>query len=423
MVPVSREQRFTAARNVRPFAVVVLWACAACHTVTARAEPVLVVPKSDVTMHLAVGLPPNVQLKPADAWQLVEIDKPEVMIPAQLVTAIAADGAAGAKQGQLVAHVPPREGANGPRRFRLKPAKTGDAQAEFRFEDVSDTSVKLVEGDMPVFVYNHGVITDESVPESDHRRRKGCYVHPMWGLHGEVLTDDFPKDHYHHHGLFWSWKTVEIEGKRYDHWTYRDINTKYVRWILREVGPMAAVLAVENGWFVGDEKVMVERVWLRVYKTAQENRSFDVTIVLIPTDKPITLTGAGGKSYGGLTLRLNVWPRKDAVISVPGRASGEDLVNTPLPWADLSSEFPNAPGRSGAAVFVHPEHPDYPPTWLTRCYGPLCIGWPGVKPRTFQPGKPILLDYRVWIHKTAVKLDQLEQAYRGYTESVKANWE
>ena len=61
-----------------------------------------------------------------------------------------------------------------------------------------------------MLVYNHGVITDEKVPAKDARRSRACYIHPLWGLNGEVLTDDFPKDHYHHHGVFWAWPHVEI---------------------------------------------------------------------------------------------------------------------------------------------------------------------------------------------------------------------
>jgi hypothetical protein len=43
------------------------------------------------------------------------------------------------------------------------------------------------------------------------------------------------------------------------------------------------------------------------------------------------------------------------------------------------------------------------------------VGWPGVKDKTFEPGKPIRLGYRLWIHKTGVDVEQLKQAYDAYT--------
>ena len=75
----------------------------------------------------------------------------------------------------------------------------------FRFEYIDDTSLRVLDGDQPVLNYNFGVVTGENVPENERRRTRACYVHPVWDLDGEILTDDFPKDHYHHRGLFWGW--------------------------------------------------------------------------------------------------------------------------------------------------------------------------------------------------------------------------
>jgi len=310
------------------------------------------------------------------------------------------------------------QGAAGVRRFRVEAAvKKNDAPA-FRFREIDDKSLELLDGDKPVLVYNHGVITNEKIPKNDLRRSRACFVHPIYGLNGEVLTESFPKDHWHHHGLFWAWPHVSIEGKQYDLWVYNNIQQRFVRWICRQSGPVAALLAAENGWFVGDKKVMIERVWLRVYKAAGGERSIDVELVFIPVDKPITLLGAEGKSYGGINLRYA--PRTNTVITVPTGRSKEDLPDTPLAWADLTAQFAGAPGPSGAALFVHPKHPDFPPTWLTRHYGILCIGWPGVKPKTFPPGEPIRMDYRMWIHQSAAELADLQEAFDAYGAAGKA---
>ena len=391
----------------------------------AEKAPVLVVPASQFTLQVAVGLPEGVKLKAADAWQLVEIGGAEAKTPATLAPAIADDGSAGDKQGRLLASIAPRQGADSPRRFRLEPAK-GAPKDGFRFEEVNQRSLKLLDGGEPVMVYNHGVITNEKVPKRDSRRSRACYIHPVWGINAEVLTDDFPRDHYHHHGIFWAWPHVGIGGKHYDLWMYGNIRPKFVRWICRRAGPAAAVLAVENGWFVGekfDKKVMIERVWMRTYKTSDDTRAVDLEFVWIPVGRPITLRGAGGKSYGGLTVRMAVKDPSKSIITTPRGSSKADLKQTPLPWADLTAKFGGGDRPSGAAVFVHPAHPDYPPTWLTRHYGPLCVGWPGVKGKTFEPGVPIRLDYRIFIHKTQLGVDALKQAYQGYTTATKVTWE
>ncbi len=291
--------------------------------------------------------------------------------------------------------------------------------AAWRFEAEGGRSLKLSDGGRPVLTYNYGTITKASVPASDGRRRRACYVHPLWGLQGECLTADFPKDHYHHHGVFWTWPHVTIDGHDYDLWENRGIRPEFVGWLGRQSGPAAAVLGVENGWFVGGRKVMIERVWLRVSRAARDERALDLDFTWIPVDRPITLRGAEGKSYGGLTVRFAVRSEKDSTITVPGGSGSADLPDTPLAWADLTARFAGAAAPSGAAIFVPLDHPDYPPTWLTRHYGPLCIGWPGVKGRTFPPGKPIHLSYRIWIHRTAVSPEQLKLAYQAYTTEVR----
>jgi hypothetical protein len=391
----------------------------------ADSPPVLVVPPSQVALHLAIRAPQGGQLKPADAWQLVAVDDPNVRIPAQIVPATAPDGSARNDSARLLASVPPREGSDQPRRFRLEPAPAAASGPDegFQFQPLDERSLKLRDGQQPVLVYNHGVITSENVPQTDHRRSRACYVHPLWGLSGEVLTDDFPRDHYHHHGVFWTWPHVGIEGKEYDLWAGPNIKDKFVRWICRRAGTSAAVLAVENGWFVGERKVMIERVWLRAYRASGDTRSLDIEFVWIPVERPVTLRGAGGKSYGGLTVRFAVDNAKQAVITVPSGRTSADLYETPLAWVDLTCPFQGPAAPSGAAVFVHPDHPDYPPTWLTRHYGPLCVGWPGVKAKTFEPGKPIRLSYRLWIHKAAVELEQLKAAYAGYVSAANTAWE
>lgn len=385
--------------------------------------PVLVVPANKSALHVAVDLPNGTKLSDGEQWQLAEVDGHAPAVPAQIVPAISADGAIGNPRGRVAADIPPRSAAaSAPRRFILGPSQTKPAKT-FQFADLNADSLKLLDGDKAVFVYNHGVITNERVPEADSRRSRACYIHPLWGLEGEMLTADFPRDHYHHHGIFWAWPHVGIGENQYDLWEYKNIKQRFVRWLAREAGPMAAVLGVENGWFVGDKKVMIERVWMQCRHVAGGERSLDLNLILIPVDKPITLRGAEGKCYGGLTARFAVRDAKKAAITVPSGLSRRDLPDTPLPWADLTCSFRGASEPSGAALFVAKNHPDYPPTWLTRHYGPLCIGWPGVKDKTFEPGKPIQLDYRVWVHSKTVGVEALQQAYDAYLAAAQAKWE
>lgn len=286
------------------------------------------------------------------------------------------------------------------------------AAEPFRFAPVDDRSLALYEGDQRIFVYNHGTIP--APPGVPPERARACYVHPLYGLDGEVLTDDYPKDHYHHRGLFWVWPHVTIGGKEVDLWLISGIAQKFEAWLEQTTGEDEAVLAVRNGWYIGEKKVMDEVVRLTIHRKDADGqgRAIDCAFTWTPTDQPITLEGAPGKSYGGFTCRYA--PGDDTAITVPSGLTKDDLLETPLPWADFVRTWSKEKVRSGAALFIAPDHPDFPPTWLTRHYGALCVGWPGVKPRTFPAGEPIRTAYRVWVHKGQPDAKRLAEVYAGY---------
>ncbi len=410
-------------------AILSLIVVANCAVVVEATQPdsVLVVPASPVSLQVSVPLAAGQKVNPATPGRLVEVDHPEVVCPIQVVPAVTPCGEPDNSKGRLLATIPAREGATGSRRFSLRPASAeadGGNAAVFRLEDIDDKSLGVFDGEDAVLVYNHGVITKESVPEKDHRRKRSCYIHPVYGLGGEVLTDDFPRDHYHHHGIFWTWPHVGVDGKEHDLWAGNTIWQKFVKRLDCRAGPVAAVIGVENGWFVGEKKVMIERVWITAHKVAAQTRALDIHLTFIPTDEPVTLWGAQGKSYGGLTARFCPPSRKDpaTVITVQEGVTKIDLSESPQPWADYTSKLGGHETQSGASIFIARDHPDYPPTWLLRHYGPLCVGWPGVTAKTFEPGVPINLNYRIWIHKSTVATEEVQAAYDGYLAAYGAKW-
>lgn len=413
-------------RNSRPWSPRYLFAALAGLAVLiapSRADDgdVLRVPGSKLALLVSAELPKSVT-EPSAVWELAERGAAS-RTAVQLAPQVAADGTVAVASGQLLAVIPPAQGAAAARQFQLQRAADSGAPAAspFKLADVNDRTLQVTEQDQPVLAYNYGTITGENVPEKDRRRFRACYLHPIWGLNSEVLTDDFPKDHYHHHGAFWAWPHVTVDGKQYDLWTNAGIEQRFVRWLHRDAGPVAAVIGVENGWFVGDRQVLTERVWIRAYRASDKQRSVDLEIYLVPL-VPLSLQGAGGKSYGGLTVRFAVQRQADVSITVPAGKTTADLYETPLEWADLTTQIVGAPEPSGGAVFVHPQHPNYPPTWLTRHYGPLCVGWPGVHARTYEPGQPHRLAYRLWVHAGGPDVEQLRSQYEAFTAATKIEW-
>lgn len=386
--------------------------------------PALVVPASELPLEVMVDLPEGLDADASTPWELREQVAGGVVVPVDLRPAVRTDGAPDEKRLCMVATIRPSAGAGAPRRFELARAggSDGSSTAAFAWSDVSPASVQLAEGDRPVLVYNHGDVTNLKVPKKDFRRTRGCYVHPIHGLDGEVLTDDFPRDHFHHHGLFWAWPHVQMGDTAYDLWQKPGMRIRFVRWLDRRVGNSSAALGVENGWFVGDRKVMIERFWLTAHAAGDAAQAIDVEGTWIPVDRAITLWGREEKSYGGITIRFAIPRGQNGTITVPDGPSKKDLAMTRLPWADMTHSF-GGPSPSGATLMISKSHPDYPPTWLTRHYGPLCVGYPGMEKKTLAPGEPMTLRYRLWIHRGTGSAEQCKKAYEAYAAGEAAKWE
>jgi hypothetical protein len=158
-----------------------------------------------------------------------------------------------------------------------------------------------------------------------------------------VLTDDFPRIICTIRGLYWAWPHVTVDAQQYDLWSLRGIRCKLLD---GHLNINAASLQLTNGWFVGEKQVMREDVNLIVHPATADARAIDLALTFTPTDRPVTLSGAEGKSYGGLAMRFG--PRKTTVITTPttrATTPQQDLVVTRLPWADLSGDLAAMAGR------------------------------------------------------------------------------
>lgn len=51
---------------------------------------------------------------------------------------------------------------------------------------------------------------------------RGGYIHPVFTPSGRLVTDDYPSDHYHHHGIWFAWTKTEFDGAHPDFWNVGD---------------------------------------------------------------------------------------------------------------------------------------------------------------------------------------------------------
>jgi hypothetical protein len=287
----------------------------------------------------------------------------------------------------------------------------GTVEQPFAFEEQSGGKLLLREGNAPVLVYNFGM---QSAAEAPADRERSSYIHPLFDMEGNSLTDDFPADHFHHRGLSWMWPNVWVGDKHYDLWHIQGLYQSFDSWLTQETDDSRATLGIKNSWMTDEGAVANETVWIRVFRSGEQGRAIDISLTWEAIGETIRFRGADERAYGGLCLRLA--PRENAqIFSSKGfMESDSDLV--PLPWADQSGRFGSGSSASGVSIFQAPANPQYPAGWCLRYYGFLGVSWPGEEVYTLEPGQPLTLSFRVWVHRGDSKEGRVEEAFNAFIE-------
>ncbi len=280
-------------------------------------------------------------------------------------------------------------------------------------------TLTVLDGENKVLTYVYG----DQLPQGfDHRYVRSCYIHPLFSLDGTELTDDFPLDHLHHHGIFWTWPSVGVRGVATQTWHPAEpsLRQHFVKWIKLEITDAGARLVVENTWKLGEaEDVAEETVTLFVHGASRFGRAIDIEIDLRPVGGPIELRGAAedDKGYGGLTFRgrkVEGWDVrifKGAAMTTDEGPLASDSTGKPFRWADLST-----PSDGGVAIFVSPDHPGYPLAWLVRnsYAGVINPCWPGLAGATVPSDTPVTLRYRIYVHRGDAAAGRVKEAFEAY---------
>jgi hypothetical protein len=228
-----------------------------------------------------------------------------------------------------------------------------------------------------------------SVPRSD-------YIHPLYGLNGEMLTSDWPDGgHPHHRGIFWAWPEVELGSQRADLYALQRVFARPTGKVELTDGPVFAQLDAENLWMWEDVKPIVrENAVIRVYRATAGSRIIDIAVKLDALEDSITIATRGTNSYGSFNMRMQTPESQDISFFT------DETGSVPLrSWADFSGLFRDNE-ESGLMVLQYKGNPEYPGPW--QKYPELSWLQPvfpahGTRYH-LQIGEPLILRYRLIIH-------------------------
>ena len=277
------------------------------------------------------------------------------------------------------------------------------------------------EGDTRVLFYQ---AERKALPDGQAARSN--YFHPLYDLDGTVVTEDFPPDHIHHRGIFWAWHQVRINGttvqdqwgNRDSFWTVQDVRTNS--------DARSASLALRVTWesprFTGDQgqrrPFVEERSLTRVHRAEGTIRKIDFHQQLTALVDGVEIGGSDdAKGYGGFSFRIVMPPDirftgKQGVIAPIENAVGAS------PWMDVSGTFGTS-GKSGLTVLTHPSTTGFPQPWILRARGSMQNAvYPGRQPVAIQRDRPVILRYRLVLHRGELGTPQIERLQAEYARET-----
>jgi hypothetical protein len=231
---------------------------------------------------------------------------------------------------------------------------------------------------------------------------RGGYLHPVLTPQGVTVTDDYPADHKHHHGIWTAWTTTEYEGRKPDFWNMGKKGARKDHVALgatfsgASAGGFAAKLSSTDLGATPPKVVLHEDWQVTAYRThakAPPYYLFDLVWkdTLVGTS-PLVLPEY---RYGGLGVRGNIaWLDKNAVTFLT--SEGKDRIAgdaSKARWCFMGGKVEGKP--AGITVIDHPANFRYPEPLRIHPDEPyLSVSPPKEGKFAIEPGKPYVARYR-----------------------------
>lgn len=297
-----------------------------------------------------------------------------------------------------------------------------NARADFSMDD-DGQRLTISEDGRPVAVYNYGMVK----PEGSKLKvafARSCYLHPVYGLDGTVLTDDFPADHVHHRGIFWAWPRAEVNGREMDVWSLKNCRQRHVQFDTKEASKDSARIELTNAWSFDEEpeKEMIrENIRMTFLPAASGHRVINFEISLTNESGAPAMIGGQttlDKGYGGLSfrpvdggspLKLGEDDTKSPFRFLASEGIiKEDRFQVDSTWTAMLLKEQEGKPRNGVTFVQNAANPGFPHHgWFLRHYGLMGQSWPYTSPYALAPGESVTLRYRILITAGIVDAGEL----------------
>jgi hypothetical protein len=254
---------------------------------------------------------------------------------------------------------------------------------------------------------------------------RGGYLHPVLSPSGRLVTDDYPANHRHHHGVWMAWTHTSFEGRKPDFWNMGGkkgtvlADTLHTNWSgavhagFRAVHRQVDLLAPEP------RTVLNENWEARLFRSGDAPfRLFEITATqTCATASPLMLPKY---HYGGLGLRGHGdWNGKTncVFLTSEGITDREKGNSSRARWCYVGGQVDGA--QAGTVILCHPGNFRAPqplrlhPTEPFFCYAPQQLGEMAIR-----PGEPHVLRYRFAVLDGVPDAALIEQLWNDYAHPV-----
>ena len=278
----------------------------------------------------------------------------------------------------------------------------------------SGEGIELLENNKKVLFYQ---VRPKSV---GGKYERAGFIHPLYTLIENNLTEDMPEDHPYHRGIFWAWHQILWNNKQIaDGWTSENISWEPIKVEVHK-NKKNVILRSEMLWKSAFEHnmptpIVREYTTIKVYKSTSQSRIIDFDIQLFALKDNLRIGGSDDeKGYGGFCLRLKL-PEDISFVSRDTEVSPLETAVHAGPWMDFVGSFDGKDfSKIGVTVFSNASNPGPPGQWILRKKGSMQnIVYPGRSPVKL-PKTGLRLRYRLVIHDSKIKSSELENLYRDY---------
>jgi hypothetical protein len=263
----------------------------------------------------------------------------------------------------------------------------------------------------------------------DTAYKRSGFIHPLYTLHGQVLTRIQPTDHYHHYGIWNPWTHTVFEQDTVDFWNIagKTGTVRFVKFTSQtNNADFAEYTALhEHVVFKKDktEKIALKE-WqtVRVYNPVEKESYYIVDItskMSCASQSPLLIVAY---RYGGLGLRATeYWDKDNSEMLTSEGNTRDNTDNTKARWIIVYGALPGN-DEGGIVMLSHPSnynHPEPLRIWDKKANGgrgDVFANFAPTKDKDWllEPGKTYVLKYRLLVFNGKMTKEKAEAAWKSF---------